>query len=631
MEKTLPKLFRHQYEKYGNSKVALREKDRGRWKRYSWSEYYLIVKYLALALLKSGLKEGEKVAIIGENKPHIYWFELAAQVNRSAVVGIFSDSTPEEVKYFVTHSDSTFVICQDQEQVDKILNIKEELPLLKKIIYWEKKGLWSYDDPLLMTFDQMLEIGEKHHSEDPPLFDEMINKTAKEDIAMFFYTSGTTSLPKAAIVNQRSIIGMAEAMQERIGYSESDQTVSYLPVAWVGEQLFNMACSLTYGFTVNFPERQETVPENIREVGPTILNMAPRGWEDQISMIRVKMQNADRLNRLFTELGLKLGYLYIDNLAKNKKGGLIPKILYYLADKMVFQPLRDRLGLANLRKALTAGSAISPDVLRYFQVIGVELIQIYGSSEMGVSTAHQTGQIKPETCGSPLAGYEVKIDEKGEILIKSPYLFQGYYKNLEKTKSVFKDGWYLTGDFGKIDEDGQLIVMDRLADLKPISGDKYFPPQFSETRLRFSPYIRDIFVVSHQKSDFACAIVNIDYDNVAKYAEKNHIAFTTFMDLSQKRVSVGLVGAEIQKVNQSLPEWGQIRKFINLHKELDPDENEMTRTKKVRRSFLEEKYSDMIQGMFGDESQIDVEAAVRYRDGSVSNVNCSVSINQVDY
>jgi long-chain acyl-CoA synthetase len=626
---TLPQLLRYHYRRFGDKRIAMREKDRGIWNKYTWADYYSLVHSLTMAFLELGLQPDEKVAIIGENKPHVYWFELAALTFRATVLGIFSDCTPPEIKYFLTHSDSRFVICQDQEQVDKVLEIRDEIPLIRRVIYWEEKGMWNYDDPLLITMDEMLEMGEKKAKENPDLFEKMIDETDGNDIAVFFYTSGTTGLPKAGMQTHKNIKLMAELMDRREPVLETDQSVSYLPIAWIAEQLQNVGYSLFKGFTVNFPESQETVPANIREVGPHMVLFAPQNWEEYIRTIRVKMAEAGWLNRLCFNAALKVGYRVGDARMKGEKVGPLWWLLHYPAEWLVFRPLKDRLGIKRGRIARVGGTAISPDVIRYFQALGMPLVQVYGSSECGIVTMHSRGRIKAETSGTPMDGFEIKLSDKGEILVKSPCMFKGYYKDPEKTAKVLVDDWYYTGDFGNIDGDGHLIVMDRMDDLQTIAGDKRFSPQYAETRLRFSPYIKNALVVGRAEKDYAVALINVDYDNVGHWAETNRIVYTTFLDLSQKEGVIGLVREEIESINRLLPEHARIKKFINLHKEFDPDEAELTRTRKVRRDFMEVKYQQLVNGLFSEDAQIDITASITYRDGTKGEIKSSLCINNV--
>ncbi|MDQ7783296.1 MAG: AMP-binding protein [Desulfomonilaceae bacterium] len=626
---TLPKLLLRHTERFQDRRVALREKDRGIWNTYTWSDYYSIVESLAAAFVVMGLKKDEKVAIIGENKPHVYWFELGAQICRAPVVGVFSDCSAEEIKYFLTHSDCRFVVCQDQEQVDKLLEIKDEVPQIRKVIYWEERGLWSYRDPWLLNMEEMMKEGREHVREHPGVIRAMIEETRGDDVAAFFYSSGTTGKPKAAVQTHFNIIAMAHLMDQRYFVSDTDDAVSFLPIAWIGEQLFNVSYSLYKGFTVNFPESQETIQANIREVGPQVLMLSPRLWEEHIRTIRVKMANASWLNRTLFNLALKVGLRAGD--AKMKGRTVSPPwyVLSILAEALVFRPLRDRLGLRRIRVARTAGTAVSPDVIRYFHAIGVPLVQLYGSSECGVATMHPKNQVKAETCGVPLDGYNIRISDEGEVLVKSPCLFKEYFKEPKKTAKAIKNGWFHTGDFGHVDDEGHLIVMDRMDDLQRIRGDKLFSPQFAETRLRFSPYIKDALVVGHEDYDYSAAIINIDYDNVAHWAEKNRVVFTTFLDLSQKNEVVRLVRSEIEAINGFLPEWARIERFINLHKEFDADEEELTRTRKVRRDFMEKKYHQLIDALYSEHKRIDVTATVTYRDGTTAELKSSVTINSV--
>ena len=628
-EDTLPKLLLRNYRKYGSSQAAVREKDMGIWQSYTWAEYYGLVKYLCLAFISMGLKPGERVSILAENKPHAYWFELAAQAAGGVAVGIFADCTPPEVEYYVGHSESRFVICQDQEQVDKVFEIKDKISGLQKVIYWDPKGLWSFSDPILMNMDQMLEIGKAYEKDHPGLFEESVARTKGEDLAVFFYSSGTTGQPKAAMVTHNALIGMAKAVDAVDQYKENEEYLSFLPLAWIAEQLFGVACSLVYCLRTNFPEEPETVQENIREIGPTVVFFGPRLWENMIRMVQVKIQDSGWLNRLLFRAALRVGYRMSDyNMSGNKSGFLLP-LLYFLADFSVFRPLRDNLGMSKTRVGYSAGSAVSPDVIKYFHAIGINVKQLYGSSEVGIVTCHLDRQIKAETCGPILPEVDIKLSEDGEILIRTPNMFSGYFKDEERTKEKIIDGWYHTEDFGYLDKDGHLIVMDRMEDLLNLAGGQKFSPQYCEIRLRFSPYIKDVLVVARESENYIGALVNIDLNNVGLWAEKNHVPYTTFADLSQKTHVIELARQEIAKINENLPEYSRIRKFINLHKEFDPDEAEMTRTRKLRRTFVEERFKQMIDTIFGSGDEIEVTSQITYRDGRSGVTKSIIKVNQV--
>jgi len=629
-ENTLPKLLKRNAEKYGSRKIAMRVKSRGIWQSFTWQDYYENVKYFSLALLALGMRKGDKVSIIGENKPEIFWAELAVQSIGGTVVGIYTDCTPPEVKFFVADSDSTFVIAHDQEQVDKLLQIKEGLPLVKKVIYWDPKGLWNYDDPILTSFTEMVDLGKRYEKDHPGLFEECIEKGEGEEIALICYTSGTTGMPKGAMISHKGLVAIAQAWRDVDHWSPNDLYVSFIPPGWIAEQAVGVAGQLVSGMEVNFPEEPETVQENIREIGPTILFFAPRLWENINRMIQAKITDTSAFRRWIYHLLLPVGYKTAQHRSSQKRLGLIFKILYQVAHWILFRPLKDRMGLSQIRCAYTAGSAVSPDILNYFQAIGVNIKQVYGGSEQGLVTIHLDGQIKYETCGPPMPGVEVRLSPEGEIMVKGENIFSGYYKNPEATREKIREGWYYTGDFGYIDEDHHLVVIDRMEDLKELKGGRKFSPQFAEIRLRFCPSIKDALVVGGEDKDYVTAIINIDLDNVGRWAEANRIPYTTFTDLSQKPEVIELIKKDIQQINKFLPEWSRIKKFVNLHKEFDADESELTRTRKLRRTFVENRYIDLIAALYGNDREYNVEASVTYRDGRRGVIRTSIHINPVE-
>jgi long-chain acyl-CoA synthetase len=629
-ENTLPKLLKKNAAKYGDRRNAMRVKDRGIWQRFTWKDYYENVKFFSLGLLSLGMKRGDKVSILGENKPEIFWAELGVQAVRGTMVGIFTDCTPPEVKFYVTDSDSTFVVAHDQEQVDKLLQIKEELPLVKKVIYWDPKGLWSYDDPILISFPDMIQLGKNYEKDHPGLFEEIVENGKGEEIALICYTSGTTGLPKGAMISHRGLVAIAQAWRDVDRWSDNDRYVSFIPPGWIAEQAVGVAGQLVSGMEVNFPEEPETVQENIREIGPTILFFAPRLWENINRMIQAKITDTSALRRWIYHLLLPTGYKTAEYRSSKKRPNLFEGLLHHAARWVLFRPLRDRVGLSRIRCAYTAGSAVSPEILNYFQAIGVNIKQLYGGSEQGLVTIHLDGEIKYETCGPPMPGVEVRLSPEGEILVKGDNIFSGYYKNLEATQEKIRDAWYYTGDFGYIDDDRHLVVIDRMEDLKELKGGRKFSPQFAEIRLRFCPYIKDALVIGAEDKDYVTAIINIDLDNVGRWAEARRIPYTTFTDLSQKSEVIELIKKDIQRINKFLPEWSRIRRFVNLHKEFDADEAELTRTRKLRRTFVEGRYSDLITALYGKDQEYNVEASVTYRDGRKGVIKTAIRINQVE-
>ncbi len=624
---TFPKLLREKYLKWGDNKVAIREKDYGIWNEVTWKGYYENVKYFALGLKKLGFERGEHISIIGNNEPEWVYAELAAQSLGGAVIGIYQDSTPPEIKYIAELSDSVYVITEDQEQTDKLLEIKDELPLLRKVIYWDPKGMRNYRDPILMSFKEVQELGREFEKEHPNLFEEEIDKGNEEDIALILTTSGTTSLPKLAMLTHKNMLKMAENLLVKVDpMYPDDEFVSFLPLAWVGEQMMSISGGLLIGFTVNFPEEPTTVTENIREIGPHVMFSPPRVWEGIVSMIQVKIEDSTPLKKLVYRTFMPIGYRMADFKFNKQKPPLKWKILYKIGYFMLFRALKDRIGMSRIRKAYTGGAALGPDVFRFYHAIGVNLKQIYGQTEIaGISVVHRDDDIKFETVGKPIPETEIRISEEGEILSRSPSVFKGYYKNPEATAEALKDGWLHSGDAGYIDEDGHLVVIDRMKDVMRLSDGSIFSPQYIENKLKFSPYIKEAVVFGKDKP-YVTAFINIDYENVGKWAENHQIAYTTYTDLSQKPEVYELIRKDVERVNKQLPEAARIKRFLILHKELDADDQELTRTKKVRRRFIEQKYNELVRAMYENRDNVEVQARVKYRDGREAVIKAFVKV-----
>ncbi|MBU2547534.1 MAG: AMP-binding protein [Proteobacteria bacterium] len=627
---TLPKLLRKRYCEQPDQEV-LREKDRGIWKTYTYRDYYEKVKYFCLGLVSLGLSRGDKVAIIGENKPEWYWAELAVQAAGGTAVGIFVDCTPPEVKYYVENSDSVFAVAHDQEQVDKFLDIKDEVPRLRRVIYWDPKGLWSYDDESLLSFDQVLELGRAHEKAHPELFDEMVDQGRGEDIGVICYTSGTTGLPKGAMLSQEnSVLGIVLWSKLDNWYGKPYEYVSFVPPAWSVEQAIGIAGSLVTGLIVNFPEKPETVQEDLREVGPHVIFYGARLWESVNRMVQARMLDSSFSRRFIYNRFLPVALKMADLRIEGREPGPFWRFMYFVAHQAVLRSLRDRLGLKNVHVVYSAGGALSPEIIRYFKALDIEIKLIYGSTESGIISNPRDGEIRPETSGRVTPWAEARIAEDGEILVKNPLMYSGYYKNAAASEKKIKDGWFMSGDFGHLDEDNHLIVIDRMDDLKPLSGGRKFSPQYAEVRLRFSPFVKDVIVIGGENRDFVSALINIDIENVGRYADANRINYTTFTDLSQKPEVVELIRQEIERINRTLPEQARLKRFINLHKELDADESELTRTQKLRRGFIEDRYKEMIESLYGNVDRMTVEAPVTYRDGRTGLISTDISVNTVE-
>lgn len=626
---TLPKILLDNYLKYGDKSIALYKKQFGIWQEYTWKDYYDNVKYLCLGLISLGFEQGEVVAIVGDTDPQWFWGEIAAQAAGGIAVGLFTDGLPSELKHVVTHAGAKFILAKDQEQVDKILEFKAEVPELRKIIYWEDKGLWNYDEPLLMSFEQVQELGKKFEELHPGLFEEKMQKGKGDDIAILSYTSGTTGVPRGIAISHRALLYFSErakALNEPIKDAEYIATTS---PAWIWEQWQGVASGLNLTMKVNFPEEPETVQEDIREVGPSFLLLGPRQLESLSSMIQVKISDTSFWKRFLYNQGIGLGYRMYRYYQEGRKPSWLDKVLFPLADWAVLEPLRDKLGISRVKFLITGSASLSPDIFAFFQAMGATVRTTYGSTEANTVTLTEPRDYSFGTVGVPLPDCQVRISEEGELLVKSDYIFHGYHRDPETTEARLKNGWFHSGDAGTFDSEGRLIFWDRLAELAELSSGAKFSPQYVETRLRFSPYIMDAFVTGKGR-DYVCAMININFDNVAKWMERRNLPFTTLVDMSQKKEARDLIKQEVQAINQRLPEAAKVKKFANLHKGFDADEAELTRTRKLRRTFMEERYKGLIEAMYQDREAFRVEAAVTYRDGRKGLVTADIKVNELE-
>lgn len=633
---TISKYFIETALKYGDQKVAVRQKDLGIWQEYTWQDALENVRDLALGLVKLGLSIGERITIVGDNDRQYLWADIAVMCAGGAAVGIFTDSSPSEMEYIISHCEATFSLAKDQEQVDKMLEIKDQIPQVKKIIYWEPRGMWSYEDDWLISYKEVQEMGRSLHNEQPELFMKLVNAGKGEDLANFCYTSGTTGLPKGAMLTHTNLISAHDSYIETEPRYDTDNILSFAPLAWIAEHTLAVTPHVMDGVIINFPESPETVQQNIREIAPTLLFYPARLWEGLVAHIQIRMNDASWLNRKLYDLFLAIGYRVADKDFAKKKIGVGLKISSWLGDKLVFRPLRDKLGLVNIRTAITAGATLSPDMFRFFRALGIKLIQVFGTTETcAAGTQHLHDDIKFASVGRPHKGIEFKITDEGEICVHGDNVFMGYYKNEEATNEalrVDKDGkrWFYSGDAGYIDEDGHLIYLDRVKDMIKLASGDSFSPQFIEGRLKFSPYIRDVMTVGGENRENVVSLISIDFDNVGRWAEKRGITYTTFVDLSQKSKIYDLIRQDVQEVNQSLPEGARIRKFVLMHKEFDADEAEMTRTRKLRRRYLADHYSDMIKAMYNGDKDYKVSAQVKYRDGRTGVIETQIRIDNIE-
>jgi long-chain acyl-CoA synthetase len=626
---TFPKLLVRNAEVFGNRKIAMREKEFGIWQDFSWKEYHDHVKYFSLGMVSLGLQAGDKVAIIGDNRPEWVWGEVAAQAAGAVPLGLYQDSTLKEVSYIIDHSDASFVLAEDQEQVDKILDMKEQLPKVRYIIYSDPRGMRGYKQPFLLDFKEVENFGRELEQRDPGLFAENVARTKYEDLAFICYTSGTTGFPKGAMLSFRNFLSMAANLMEVDNKFEKDEFVSFLPLAWIGEQMMCLSSALITGFTVNFPEKPETVQENIREIGPTIMFSPPRIWENMTSTVQVKVMDASSLKRRMYNWALPVGYAYSDAVFRKEAIPPLLRLKQKLSYALVFRALKDRLGLLRIRSASTGGAALGPDVFKFFNAMGVNLKQIYGQTEIsGISCIHREGDINFDSVGKPIPETEIRLSDSGEILSRSPSVFLGYYKNPEETEKTLSDGWLHSGDAGYFTKDGHLVVIDRVKDVMHLNDATRFSPQFIENKLKFSPYIKECVCLGNQR-DFIASMICIDYPNVGKWAESRRLSYTTYTDLAAKPEVLELLAKEVEKVNATLPETTRVKKFVPLFKELDADDDELTRTRKVRRAFVGERYKHVIEAMYAGENAIPIDATIKYQDGKTSRIKTTLTIRNL--
>ena len=626
---TIPKLFLKRTKDFGAKRVAMREKEFGIWRPITWRDYLENVKYLALGLISLGLKGGDKVSMIGDNRPEGLWAEMGTLCAGGIGVWLFQDSLMEEVKYIINHSDTKFLFGEGQEEVDKALSIMDECPKLEKIIWDDPKGMRNYHQDCLISLREVQALGKELEQQNPHLFEELIHKGHGDDVALLFYTSGTTALPKGALLSHFNLLSMGHNLMSVDPCKGTDDFVSYLPFAWIGEQMMSISCGLQVGFTINFPEEPETAQENIREIGPHVMFAPPRLYEQMTRTVQVKHLDSSWIKRKCYQIATKIGY-HVANLKFEKKP--VPfywKMLLWLAYWVVQKKLKDHLGLSRVRYAYSGGAAMGPDHFRFFHALGVNLKQIYGQTEIaGISVVHRDGDIKFDTVGLPLPGTDVKITEEGEIISKSPSVFLGYYKNDKATEETLQHGWLYSGDRGFIDEDGHLVVFDRSKDVMTLRDGRPFSPQYLETRLKFSPYVKDSWVVGDKK-DYVIAVLCIDYSVVGKWADEKKITYTSYPELSQKPEVYALIEKQIQQANKDLPNVARVEKFVNLYKEFDPDDDELTRTRKLRRAFVEKRYATIVNALYGDTDTVHIDTTIKYEDGRKAHIKTDLHIRHV--
>ena len=519
------------------------------------------------------------------------------------------------------------VIVQDQEQVDKLIETREDLPHVRKVVYVDPTGMRNYiDDPWLISFAEVLKAGEAMDREEPGKFASEVDKAKPEEVALMIMTSGTTGIPKLAMLSHQNFADMARKWLESTPIALGDNWISITPTAWIVDQMWGMGVALAGGMTMNFPETPETVTEDFREIGPSVVITSSRFWEDLASRIRVKIGDSGWVKRTLFHLSERIGEAAVDRERERKDIPFFLRALRWIASRIIYRPLLDRVGCSRIRAAVTGGHPISPDVIRFFRANGLNLKHAYGLTEAGgVFQVQPDGEVKPETVGKPLPRAEVRIAEDQEVLVASPSNFVGYYEDAEATKKAYKDGWLRTGDAGYVDKDGHLLIIGRKEEIMRTSDGEAFSPDFIETRLKFSPYVKEA-VVFGEGRQYITGFINIDMGNVGSWAEDRMIPYTTYTDLSQQPRVEELILGEVRQVNKQLPKPMKIHRMILLYKLLDADDEELTRTGKVRRKFVYEQYIDLIEAMYGDRKELPVKGRLRYRDGTIGAIETKVRI-----
>jgi long-chain acyl-CoA synthetase len=617
---TFPKLLARNAAQWPNE-VALREKDFGIWQEISWAGFHARVRGFALALRALGIGPGAVVGLIGDNRPDWVAGQIAAHAAGAMSLGLYRDALDEEVAYLIGHASVAIVLAEDEEQVDKLLGLGDRIPSVRHIVYSDPRGMRKYEDPRLLPVDDFIALGAPLLAADPGVYDRMVAKTRGEDVAVLCTTSGTTAQPKLAMLSAGSVIRHTASYLAVDPQGPQDEYVSVLPLPWIMEQVYVFGKALQCRMVVNFVEEQSTSWADFREIGPTFVLLAPRVWEGLAADVRSRMMDASWLKRRLFDLGMKIGLKALDQ----KKKSTLARILLFAA-------LRDRLGFSRLRSAATGGAALGPETFRFFLAMGVPLRQLYGQTELlGAYTIHREGDVDFDTVGIGFDdSVELRIEAPdqngvGEIVTRHPNMFLGYYRNEEASKADLRDGWLATGDAGYVDGKGHLVVIDRMKDLAVTSNGDRFSPQYIENKLKFSPYVGEAVILGHGRPDLA-AIICIRFPIVSKWAEKSRIAFTTYTDLSAREEVQGLIRREVETVNAGLPEAQRIRRFLLLYKELDADDGELTRTRKVRRGVIGEKYGDIIDAIYRGDAAIPVDTTIAFQDGTRQRIRTTLKV-----
>jgi long-chain acyl-CoA synthetase len=635
---TFPKLLLRNAREFAK-RTAYRHKDLGIWQSWTWPQVLDEVRAFSIGLAELGVKREDKLAVIGTNRPRLYWSMCAAQALGAVPVPIYADSVAEEMAYILDHAEVTLAVVEDQEQVDKLLSISDRLSRLTHIVYDERRGLRDYDHARLTWIDDVQKLGRERLVREAGCeawWQSSINAGKTSDLAIMLYTSGTTGRPKGVMLTHENLIVSAINGNRFDNLGPDEQVIAYLPLAWVGDHVFSYAQPFTAGFCVNCPESPETVPEDRREIGTTYAFAPPRIYENLLTQTMVRMDDAGRFKRAMFHYFIKVARRWGEKILNREKVPWHARLLYGLGETLVYGPLKNRLGVSSVRLAYTAGEAIGPEIFRFWRSLGVNLKQLYGQTEASVYiTAQPDAEIFADTVGKPNIDVEIRIADNGEVLFKSPGVFAGYYKDPEKTaEAKTPDGWVRTGDAGLIDpKTGHLKIIDRAKDVGRLNDGTLFAPKYIENKLKFYPNIREAVVFGH-KRDFVCAMLNIDLTAVGNWAERNNVVYGSYQELAAHPLVYDMLAEHVDEVNRSLCEeqamaGAQIRRFLILHKELDADDGEVTRTQKVRRSFIADRYAPLLAGLYAGAAQADISTEVTFEDGRKGTLSARIKIRDL--
>ena len=612
--------------------VAIREKDYGIWQSWTWKEVADEVRAFAGGLAGFGFERGDKVAIVGDNRPRLYWAMLATQALGGVPVPLYQDSIADEMQYVIDHAGVRFAVLENQEQVDKVLSVKERCPGLETLVYGDPRGLRHYREPFLFSFDDVQSRGRKAHADDPDRYRREIAKGRGEDLSVILYTSGTTGRPKGVMLSNDNVIVTARNANALERIRDDEEILAYLPMAWVGDHFYSYAQALLAGYTVNCPESASTVMIDLRELGPTNFFAPPRIFENLITHVMIRMEDAAWIKRRMFDFFLDVARRSGARILEKKPVPAADRLLYALGDVLVYGPLKDSLGFTRIRTAYTAGEAIGPDIFDFFRALGINLKQLYGQTEACVYvTVQADDEVKSDTVGKAGPGVELKVSDGGEVMYRSPGVFLGYYRNPEATaETKTEDGWVRTGDAGILGEDGQLRIIDRARDVGRLNDGTMFAPKYIENKLKFFPNVKEAVTFGDGR-DYVGAFINIDLDAVSSWAERQGLPYTSYTDLSAKDEVYAIVQDHIERVNRDLAgdstlAGSQVRRFLILHKELDADDGELTRTRKVRRRTIGERYDRLIEALYSDGDSVSVEARVTFEDGREGSINADLKI-----